>query len=162
MKYEMQKCVSDFYMKKALIQANIAFRKNEVPIGAVIVDSDGKVLSRAYNKIESHGCQSSHAEVLAINVACKKKRDWRLNGCSLYVTLEPCLMCLGLIQLSRLDRVVFGARSPLFGAVDLKCGLEKDLIKSYAKNLEIRGGICDLESAKLLQNFFEKKRQKKG
>ncbi|KKQ33154.1 MAG: CMP/dCMP deaminase zinc-binding protein [candidate division TM6 bacterium GW2011_GWF2_37_49] len=156
-----QKNKSIFYMKKALLQAKVAFKNNEVPIGAIIIDSDGHILSRAYNKIEKSGCQAAHAEMISIKRACEKKGDWRLNGCTLYVTLEPCLMCLGLIQLSRLDKVVFGAESPLFGTGILK-GQADSLAKTYAKNLKIEGGVCVDECAKLLQFFFSNQRKKKG
>lgn len=152
----------EFYMKKALLQARSALKKDEVPIGAVVVGSDGKVLARAYNQVELQNCQSSHAEVLAIKRACKKIGDWRLNGCSLYVTLEPCLMCLGLIKLSRLDHVVFGAKSPIFGACFLDACSDKSFVKINAKNLKVEGGVCVEECANLLQEFFGNKRKKKG
>lgn len=148
-------------MQKALLQAKLAYKHEEVPIGAIIVDSDGQILSRAFNKVEKSGCQSAHAEVLAIKRACKKKGDWRLNGCTLYVTLEPCLMCLGLIQLSRLDMVVFGAKSPLFGAGILE-KQNNNLIKKYTKKLSIEGGVCVEECTQLLQIFFSNQRKKKG
>lgn len=146
----------EFFMKKALLQAAVALRHNEVPIGAVIVDKDSNILSRAHNKIEAAGCQAAHAEVIAIQRACKKRDGWRLNGCWIYVTLEPCLMCLGLIQLSRIEGIVFGAHSPLFGS-----GL-KDSTKlpSYAKELKIEGGIKEQESIALLQAFFKSARKK--
>jgi tRNA(adenine34) deaminase len=146
----------ELFMKKALLQAAVALKHNEVPIGAVIVDQEGVVLSRAYNRIESNGCQAAHAEVIAIQRACKKRGGWRLNGCWIYVTLEPCLMCLGLIQLSRLEGIVYGAQSHLFGS-----GI-KDLTKlpSYAKGLKIEGGIKEKESVALLQAFFKNARKK--
>lgn len=144
-------------MNKALLQARIALGYGEVPIGAVIVDAQGVIVARAYNKIETAGCQTAHAEALAINKACKKIGDWRLNGYWLYVTLEPCLMCLGLIQLSRLEGVIFGATSPLFGS-----GLSVSTKQpSYAKNLKITGGINDEKSIMLLQAFFKQLRKKR-
>jgi len=142
-------------MRKAIAQARVALRRGEVPIGAVLVDAHGKVLARAYNKIEKDQCQCSHAECLAIRKACKKIEGWRLNDCWLYVTLEPCLMCLGLIQLSRLKGVVFGGKSPLFGAVG-----EIEKKPSYAKDLEIHGGVLENECVKLLQQFFGSVRKK--
>lgn len=143
-------------MSKALMQARIALRHGEVPIGAIIVDSKGIILARAYNKIEQDQCQTAHAEALAIKKACKKSGDWRLNGCWIYVTLEPCLMCLGLIQLSRIDGIVFGAESPLFGS-----GLgDMSKFPSYAKNLKIEGGVSAEESIALLQAFFKGLRKK--
>lgn len=145
----------EYYMKKALAQARLALKKEEVPIGAIIVDKQGKILARAHNKIESEQCQLAHAECRAIRKACKNIGGWRLNDCWLYVTLEPCLMCLGLIQLSRLKGVVFGGNSTLFGAIG-----NKKKLPSYAKNLKIRGHVLENECIKLLQQFFNKVRKK--
>jgi tRNA(adenine34) deaminase len=144
------------YMNKALAQAAVALRQGEVPIGAIIVDEHGVVIARAYNKIESKQCQSAHAEMLAINLACKKIGDWRLNRCWIYVSLEPCLMCIGLIQLSRIEGVVFGAQSKFFGS-----GLgDLTHLPSYAKHLKVEGGIGEKESIALLQSFFKTLRKK--
>lgn len=144
-------------MAKALQQAKRALQKDEVPVGAVVINKDGVVIARAYNKVETTQCHLAHAEVLAIKKACKKIKNWRLNGCWLYVTLEPCLMCLGLIQLSRLEGVVFGAPSTLFGA-----GLwyKKTKYPPYAKQLKIEGGVKEKESIALLKLFFSDKRKK--
>lgn len=147
---------NEFYMQKALQQAKVAASKNEVPIGAVIVDPDGKITARAYNKVEKTGCQSGHAEVLVIQKACKKIKDWRLNGFSIYVTLEPCLMCLGIIQLSRLEKLVFGATSPIFGTRLLT--KHTSLVHNYLKTFSVQGGIKEKECADLLKSFFAKKR----
>ncbi|MFH1461558.1 MAG: nucleoside deaminase [bacterium] len=146
-----------FFMQKALMQANVAFKKNEVPVGVVIVDDAGKIVSRAYNKIEGIGCQAGHAEVLAIKKACKKIGGWRLDGCSIYVTLEPCLMCLGLIQLSRIKNLYFGAVSEEFGS-----GLsDVKKHKFYKKDLKIAGGLKEKECADILKLFFKNIRKKK-
>lgn len=144
-------------MLKALSQAGLALKHNEVPIGAVIVNKEGIVIARAYNQIEKQHCQCAHAEVLAIKKACKKIGGWRLNGCWLYVTLEPCLMCMGLIQLSRIEGVIYGAQSPLFGM-----SLYNEVKPPpYAKNLYIEGGTKEHESKLLLQRFFSNVRQKR-
>jgi len=144
-------------MQKALLQANLAFKKGEVPVGAVIVDSDGQILARGYNKIEKNGCQLAHAEVLAIKKACKKIGGWRLDGCWMFVTLEPCLMCFGLMKLSRLKGVVFGAKSSLFGA-----GLDFNQLPTfYKKNFKIIGGVLEKESVGVLKCFFKKAREMK-
>lgn len=146
----------EFYMQKALQQANIAALHNEVPVGAIIVSPDGKIIARAYNKVESKSCQTGHAEVIAIQKATKKLGDWRLNGCLIYVTLEPCLMCLGLIQLSRLEKVVFGASSPIFGSGSLTSNAI--LVHNNLKKLDIEGGIKEKDCADLLKSFFRQKR----
>jgi tRNA(adenine34) deaminase len=144
-------------MLKALTQAKLALKHNEVPVGAVVVDKHGNVIARAYNQIEKQHCQCAHAEALAIRKACKKIDGWRLNGCWLYVTLEPCLMCMGLIQLSRLEGVIYGAQSPLFG-VSL---YNEAKLPPYAKDIHIEGGIKEHESKLLLQRFFSNVRQKR-
>jgi tRNA(adenine34) deaminase len=145
------------YMEAALKQATQALAQGEVPVGAIIVDRDGKIIARAYNKVETLKCQTAHAEVLAIQKACKKVGDWRLNGCCIYVTLEPCLMCIGLIKLSRIESIVFGTRSNLFG-----CGLsDHQNLPAYARDIEITGGIGAGESVTLLRTFFKAARSKK-
>lgn len=143
-------------MQKALQQAKIAASHHEVPVGAVIVSPYGKIIARAYNKVETNNCQTGHAEVLAIQKATKKTGDWRLNGCLIYVTLEPCLMCLGLIQLSRLKKVIFGAASPIFGTGSLTSNT--NLVHNYLKKLDVEGGIKEKDCAELLKSFFRKKR----
>ena len=145
----------DFFMGKALKQASLALKNNEVPIGAIIVGAENNIIARAYNKIEKAQTQLAHAETLAIRKACKKVGNWRLNGCWIYVTLEPCLMCFGLIGLSRIKGIVFGATSPLFG-----CGLDnKDAFPVYKKDLLIRGGYKREECVILLQRFFQGRRK---
>lgn len=153
----MKQADHEKYMSLALKQAEKAYALGEVPIGAVVVDEHGEVLGRGYNRMEKMGCQTGHAEVIAIQKACKKIGDWRLNGCWMYVTLEPCVMCLGLIQLSRMKGIVFGTRSPLFG---FGYGKEKSLplIKSDLVILEdIKKEAC----ADILQKFFRNIRQRK-
>lgn len=142
-------------MKKALKQAEKAYALEEVPIGAVVVDSDGTIIGRGYNQVEKQHTQAAHAEFIALSRTGKKKGDWRLNGCWLYVTLEPCAMCMNLAILSRLDGIVFGSRSPLFG-YQLDNALPFRLYKKSV--LSIVGGILAEESARLLKDFFQRKR----
>lgn len=144
-----------FFMQQALKQAHKAAAANEVPIGAVIVSPDGKVIARAYNQVEHNQTQSAHAEVLAINKAGKKLGDWRMSECWIYVTLEPCSMCMNLIYLSRFAGVVFGASSPLFGyRLD---NTQPDQVYKRATVMVIEG-VCAQESAQLLKRFFNQKR----
>lgn len=144
-----------FYMKKALAQACKSLNIDEVPVGAVVVSKEGQILSFGYNQVEKAKTQIAHAEVLAISKAAKKIKDWRLAGASIYVTLEPCSMCWGLIFLSRIENVFYGAKSPLFGSnIDLT-----NLPHIYKKHIKvIEGGVCQLEAAELLKDFFKKKR----
>ncbi len=144
-------------MEHALAQAQKALKSDEVPIGAVVVCPKGKIISRGYNKVAQKGCQIEHAEMTAIKKACKKLGDWRLEGCWIYVTLEPCSMCFSFIKLSRMAGVVYGADSPLFGY-----HLDKDAgLRLYNRNaLEIVRGVCEKRSVSLLKQFFKKKRNK--
>ncbi len=144
----------EHFMQKALMQARVSLGKEEVPVGAIIVDKTGHIIARGHNTMEASGCQTGHAEVHVTQLACKKRGDWRLDDCTIYVTLEPCLMCFGLIKLSRFKRLVYGASSPLFGA-----GLDKkEAFPVYKKGLEIQGGVCSDTSAALLQEFFRHRR----
>lgn len=145
------------FMKEALRLAGHALQKNEVPVGAVVVDNDGRIVGRGYNRIESDQCQASHAEVIALRKACKKKASWRLNGHWIYVTLEPCFMCLGLIRLSRLDGVVYAAASPEFGGVSQSNGNGA----LFAKELKIESGLQEEQALLLLQSFFRRIRKQR-
>ena len=103
----------EYYMKEALKQANIAYKKDEVPIGCIIV-KEGKIISRSYNQKKLKNIATYHAEILAINKACKKLNTWHLEDCTLYTTVEPCLMCAGAIIQSRISRVVYGTKNKAF------------------------------------------------
>jgi tRNA(adenine34) deaminase len=144
-----------FFMRKALALARKAAERDEVPIGAIVVDASGVIIGRGYNQVETRKSQRAHAEQLAIAQATKKRSDWRLDGCTIYITLEPCAMCMGLIGLSRLEAVVYGARSPLFG-YQLDNQLETQLYKKCIK--EVRQGIEAEAAAALLKTFFKQKR----
>lgn len=142
-------------MRLALKEAEKAFAHDEVPVGAVVVDQEGKVIGKGYNQVEKKHSQIAHAEVIAIKKANEKIGDWRLNGCRLYVTLEPCIMCIGLIQLSRLQAFVYAVRSKLFGYQLDKNGK----IPLYNKNIEVKEGILADEAAYILKQFFKQKRK---
>ena len=139
------------YMLEALKEANKAFELGEVPIGAVIV-KDGKIISRAFNKKESSNLATSHAEILAINKACKKLNNWRLLDCTLYVTVEPCLMCCGAIIQSRIKKVVYGTSNEYYGAVE---SIDNTL-KKY--NIEVENNILQNECSNIMKEFFKKRR----
>lgn len=141
------------FMKVALSEAIKANKKGEVPIGAVVV-LNGKIISKAHNKREKSKCAVDHAEILAIKKACKKLKDWRLENCEIYVTLEPCLMCFGAILNSRIKKLVYGAS-------DNKTNAKQFLLSknnSLNHNLEIQGGVLKDECSNLLKNFFQKAR----
>lgn len=143
-----------YYMNRALRSAHKAYKNDEVPVGAVVVSPEGYIVGQGYNLVETRGQQQAHAEMIAIARACKKIGDWRLDGYSLYVTLQPCVMCMGLIQLSRISRLVYGAHSKLFGyQLD-----NEGHVQVYNKDIEIMPSVLADESAHLLQRFFKEKR----
>lgn len=142
------------FMRIALEQAKLAYKKDEVPIGAVIV-KDGKVIAKAYNKRQRKKSAIAHAEVLAIEKACKKIKDWRLNDYEMYVTLEPCPMCAGAIVNARIKKVYFGAYEKTSKS-DLLNLIVQD--KRLNHTLEIEGGVLEEECALLLKSYFKEKR----
>jgi len=146
-------------MREALISARKAGQAGEVPIGAIVVDAEGAIIGRGYNQVEGLYCQAEHAEVQAIRQAGQCKKNWRLTDCTLYVTLEPCVMCMALASLSRVERVVYGAPSPLFGY-----RLDKEgTLALYLKHIKgITSGVLADESARLLREFFSEKRMREN
>ncbi len=145
-------------MMSALLQAQKAFECDEVPIGAVIVDKDGKIIARAYNQVEKKESQLAHAELLVLAKVTKKMKRWRLNDLTIYVTLQPCVMCMGALILSRIGRIVYAANSPLFG-----CSLDKyDWFGIYKDSLPVVEFQECIESIKLLKKFFIKQRKLKN
>ncbi|MGH7166387.1 MAG: tRNA adenosine(34) deaminase TadA, partial [Nitrospiraceae bacterium] len=139
------------YMRMALDQAVLAQALGEVPIGAVVV-LDGQVLAQAHNVREAWQDPTAHAEVVAIRDAANRLGTWRLTGATLYVTLEPCSMCVGAMILARIGRLVFGARDPKAGA----CGSVLNIPEERRLNhrLEVCAGVLERESQELLQGFF--------
>ncbi len=139
------------YMLEALKCAKIAFNDGEIPVGAVIV-KDNKVIATGENHREKKNNALSHAEIEAINNACKALGSWRLDGCTMYVTLEPCMMCMGAIINSRLDTLVFGAYDTKAGCADSLVN-PKSLLSS--EKPEIYGGIMEEKCEKILKDFFD-------
>jgi tRNA(adenine34) deaminase len=150
--------VDHIYMKQALTLAQQAYTLDEVPIGALIVNAQGEIIGRGYNQVEQQKSQLAHAEMLAIAQATAAIGDWRLEGCIIYVTLEPCSMCFSAIQLSRIEKLVYGADSPRFGYQ-----LDKIVTAGvYKKDVIICRGIYADQAQELVQRFFKKQRKKKG
>lgn len=144
-------------MHCALNQAKEAFLQEEVPIGAVIVDSTtGEIIAEAHNEMEKQKDPTAHAELLAIRKACQEKGEGRLQNCDIYVTLEPCPMCAQAISFSRFRRLYFGAYDPKGGGVDH--GPQIFNSPSCHHVPEVIGGVEETKCAQLLLNFFEKKR----
>ena len=134
----------EFWMKKALELAIISYEKNEVPVGALIIKNN-QIIGQGYNLINSTNIISNHAEIIAINTASKKLQNWRLLGCEIYVTLEPCLMCIGAINNCRIKTVIYGAKNNNFGAVNM-----------LNSKIKLISGILQPECSKLLSDFFKK------
>jgi tRNA(adenine34) deaminase len=148
----------EFYMNEAIIEAKKAAEAGEVPIGAIIV-LNGDIIARAYNLRETEQSSIAHAEVLAINEACKKLGTWRLEEAELYVTLEPCPMCAGAIMLSRIKRVVYGAADPKGGCAGTFMNLLQD--ERFNHQSEVATGILKEECGSLLSEFFRVLRERK-
>ncbi len=143
------------YMDEALALAREAAAAGEVPVGCVIVGPDGTVLGRGRNRREESGDATAHAEIEAIRAACAALGDWRLEGCTLYVTLEPCPMCAGAIINARVPAVVYGARESQSGA----CGSVIDLFfERFGHTPRVSAGLRGTACAELLQEFFQNKR----
>ena len=143
--------INEKYMKEALKEAQKAYKKLEVPVGAIIV-KDGKIVARAHNLKETKNDTTKHAEILAIEKASKKLSNWRLIDCEMYVTLEPCPMCAGAIVNSRIKKVNIGAMDEKTGACGSKLNLLQDFNFDTKVDMEI--GILENECRELLQKFF--------
>ncbi len=155
---EYQSGTPEYYMSLALAQARLAMELGEVPVGAVIV-KDGAVIAEGCNRRETGHCATYHAEVLAIEQACKKLDGWRLSGCDLYVTLEPCPMCAGAIINARISRV-------FIGALDEKAGAVRSVTAMFEMPFNhrplVRYGVLQEECAAVLAEFFAGLRSPKG
>lgn len=137
--------MNKYYMNIAIKEAKKAYKYEEVPVGAVIV-KDNKVIAKAYNKKEKTKNVTKHAEIIAISRACKKLKNWRLEDCEIYVTMEPCMMCSGAIDQSRIKKIVYGVKNENYGSTD------------QLKNVEIISQVCEKECRELVQSFFKKRR----
>ena len=139
-------------MESALEQAQLALITSDVPVGAVVIDETGAVIGVGRNEREALGDPTAHAEVLALRAAATHRGEWRLSGCSLVVTLEPCTMCAGAAVLARVDRIVFGAHDEKAGAAGSMWDLVRDRRLNHRP--EVVSGVLAEESASLLREFF--------
>jgi len=137
--------MNEFYMNRAIKEAKKAYKYEEVPVGAVIV-KDNKIIAKSFNKKEKTKNVTKHAEIIAIEKACKKLKNWRLDDCEIYITMEPCMMCSGAIQQSRIKKIVYGVKNENYGYTD------------QLKNIEIISQICEKKCRDLVQSFFKKRR----
>ena len=147
----------EFFMTEALKEAQISLQKEEIPIGCVIV-KDGQIIGRGHNAREELNQAIMHAEIMAINEANITEGNWRLLDATLFVTIEPCVMCSGAIGLARLPRVIYGAQNPKFGAV----GSLYDILTDQRLNhrVTVERGILEKECAQIMQDFFRHRRAK--
>ncbi|MCC8141190.1 MAG: tRNA adenosine(34) deaminase TadA [Lachnospiraceae bacterium] len=145
------------YMKEAIRQAKKAYDLGEVPIGCVIVYED-HIIARGYNRRNTDKNTLSHAEITAIRRASKQMGDWRLEGCTMYVTLEPCQMCAGALVQSRIDRVVIGTMNPKAGCAGSILNLLQ--MKEFNHQVEAEYGVCREECTEILQKFFVELRER--
>lgn len=148
----------ELYMNEAIKEAYKALEIDEVPIGAVIVNDNGKIIGCGFNKRNSEKNPLCHAEILAINEAAKVIGDWRIEGCTMYVTIEPCPMCAGAIVQARIPRVVFGARNKKAGC----CGSVLNILQQDGLNhkAEITEGVLGEKCSALMSEFFKRFRKK--
>ena len=148
--------IHEKFMKEAIKEAKKAYEKDEVPVGAVIVNN-GKIIARAHNIKETKKDTTKHAEIIVIQKASKKLETWRLHGCEMYITLEPCSMCTGAIINSRIDKIYIGTMDEKTGA----CGSVLNLLKDYTFNhkVEYETGIMQKQCEDILKSFFKELRK---
>ncbi len=147
-----------YWMRRALILAQEAGSAGEIPVGAVIVNTQGDCLAQAGNRKERNQDPTAHAEILALRQASATLQDWRLSDCTLYVTLEPCIMCTGAIILARLGLLVYGVDDPKTGTVRTVLNLPDSLASNH--RLQVLGGILAQDCRQLLQDWFQERRER--
>jgi tRNA(adenine34) deaminase len=148
------------FMQAALAEAKKAWEKAEVPVGAIVVDPEGEIIGRGHNQPIAGSDPTAHAEIVALRQAAAHRRNYRLPGCSLYVTIEPCIMCLGALLQARIRRLVFGAPDPKGGACVSLFRLPEDPRLNH--RLEVVPGVAEAECRGLLQEFFRRRRSLTG
>ncbi len=159
MKKNRQNQQDIFYMQLALKEARQAAERGEVPVGAVIVSKEGELLASAANSPIANCDPSCHAEIAALRLACRKQKNYRLPEATLYVTLEPCIMCMGAMVHARISRLVYGAADPKTGAASSLYQVGGDSRLNH--QIEICGGVMENECGEILRDFFQKRRKAK-
>ncbi len=143
-------------MENAFRQAELAALEGEVPVGAIITDQEGREIAKAYNKKEANHDACAHAEILVMKKVAKNISNWRLNQFNLYVTLEPCIMCMSAISQFRIKNLIFGAYDPKGGALSLNYNIHKD--ERLNHKIKVLGGVSQYKCSKILSDFFKLKR----
>lgn len=152
------KNIDEHFMSLAINEARKASYLDEVPVGAIIV-KDGKIISRGHNNRESSLDPTSHAEINAIRKACKKLKSWRLEGCSIYVTIEPCSMCAGTLLWTRIDQIIYGAKDLKGGALGSSYNIFD--VPNINHHPIIKSGVLETECKTIIQDYFKTKRNNK-
>ena len=150
----------EYYMGLALDEARLAYKEDEVPFVCIIV-KNGQILAKTHNTLHKVNSALNHAEINAIDIACKKLDSWILEGATLYVTLEPCIMCAGAIIQARIKKVVYAATEPKFGAAESVLNIFNHLEYKFNHEVEVVSGILKEESTELIKSFFKELRNKK-
>ncbi len=150
--------IKDENMELAIKEARKAAQRNEIPVGAIIKDASGKIIAIESNKTRELCDSTAHAEINAIRMASQARRDIYLSDCTMYVTLEPCLMCIGAILNSRLKKLIYGLQSPKYGAFSSGLSTYKNT-EILIRNTEIYGGFYQTEISRIMREFFENKRR---
>ena len=151
----MSNLLDEKFMTEALKEAEKSANFDEVPVGAVIVKNE-KIIARGHNLRERKNDPTAHAEIVAIRKACKKLKSWRLEGCTIYVTIEPCSMCAGALLWTRIKRIVYGAKDPKGGSLGSSYNLFE--VKNINHHPEIEGGVLEEKCSTLMTSFFRSKR----
>ena len=149
----------EYYMARALAQAERAARQNEVPVGAILIDGNGEDLARAFNLTRTKTDPTAHAEILALRKGAERVANYRLLNTTLYVTIEPCVMCMGAIVHARLARVVYGAPDPKWGAAGSLYHFAQDARMNH--HPEVIGGVLEMPCRRIMQDFFRSKRARR-
>lgn len=150
--------MNEFFMQEALKEAAKAMELKEVPIGAVVV-KDGEIIARGYNLRETSKDPTAHAEIIAIREAARVLGGWRLHGCDLYVTIEPCPMCAGAILMARIDRLIVGAMDPKAGAAGSLLNIPED--ERFNHQTEVVSGVLEEACSEMMKSFFRELRKRK-
>ena len=151
--------IKDEYMELAIKESRKAAQRDEIPVGAIIKETSGKIIAIESNKTIELCDPTAHAEIIAIRHACRERKQLYLSNCTMYVTLEPCMMCLAAIVNSRIEKLIYGLPSPKYGAFSSNYSTCQNM-ERFVKNTEVYGGFYQLEISRIMKDFFKDKRER--